>query len=166
MNPDDSFGRRFVDTSRQFIYVVRHQWKDVLRDSSQGVSQVPGADFFGEVSGVDAAIEAILAAGEGDYSDVVLAASGIFLGKVNWVLGRGKSATRWANQMRKRGWDNQQITEALTTEGIPARNAVNPGNPASRHVHPTTGRSVVIDNKTNEILHVGGDGFEYSDWDL
>jgi hypothetical protein len=68
--------------------------------------------------------------------------------------------------MAKRGWNDKQITEALSTNGIPARNAVEPGNPATRHVHPTTGQSVVIDNKTNEIIHVGGKDFDYSDWDL
>lgn len=83
-----------------------------------------------------------------------------------WTLGAGKSATKWANQMAKRGWNEKQIGEALGAKGIPARNAVNPGNPATRHVHPTTGQSVVIDNKTNEIIHVGGKAFDYSDWDL
>ena len=83
-----------------------------------------------------------------------------------WTLGSGKSATKWANQMAKRGWSEKQIGEALSTKGIPARNAVNPGNQATRHVHPETGQSVVIDNKTNEIIHVGGKNFDYSDWDL
>ena len=78
----------------------------------------------------------------------------------------GHSATKWANQMAKRGWSEKQIGEALSTKGIPARNAVNPGNQATRHVHPETGQSVVIDNKTNEIIHVGGKNFDYSDWDL
>jgi RHS repeat-associated protein len=87
-------------------------------------------------------------------------------GVTRWVLGKAKSATTWANQMAKRGWNDKQITEALSTSGIPARNAVNPGNPATRHVHPTTGQSVVIDNKTNEIIHLGGKDFDYSDWDL
>lgn len=68
--------------------------------------------------------------------------------------------------MKKRGWNEKQIGEALDTKGIPARNAVNPGNPATRHIHPETGKSIVIDNKTNEIIHVGGKNFDYSDWDL
>jgi RHS repeat-associated protein len=72
-----------------------------------------------------------------------------------WTLGSGKSATKWANQMSKRGWNERQIGEALNTKGIPARNAVNPNNPATRHIHPETGQSLVIDNKTNEIIHVG-----------
>jgi hypothetical protein len=28
-------------------------------------------------------------------------------------------------------------------------------------VHPRTGRSVVVDDATGEVFHVGGDGFEY-----
>jgi hypothetical protein len=66
-----------------------------------------------------------------------------------WTLGSGKSATKWANQMAKRGWNEKQFGEALRSKGIAARNAVNPGNPATRHVHPETGQSIVIDNKTN-----------------
>ena len=34
-------------------------------------------------------------------------------------------------------------------------------NSATRYVHPETGRSVVIDNVTGEVIHVGGDGFKY-----
>ena len=40
-------------------------------------------------------------------------------------------------------------------------NNVNPGNAATRYVHPDTGRSVIVDNVTGEVLHVGGDGFVY-----
>jgi RHS repeat-associated protein len=83
-----------------------------------------------------------------------------------WTLGSGKSATKWANQMAKRGWNEKQIDEALTTKGIATRNAVNPGNPAMRHVHPETGQSIAIDTKTNEIIHIGGKNFDYSHWDL
>ncbi|WP_143142332.1 hypothetical protein [Nitrosovibrio sp. Nv17] len=85
---------------------------------------------------------------------------------MKWILGSGKSATTWANQMVKRGWNEKQIGEALGMKGIPTRNAVSPGNPAMRHVHPETGQSIVIDSKTNKIIHVGGKNFDYSDWDL
>jgi hypothetical protein len=43
---------------------------------------------------------------------------------------------------------------------IPAVNQVNPANSATRYIHPTTGRSVVLDD-TEEVIHVGGDGFVY-----
>ena len=64
--------------------------------------------------------------------------------------------------MAQRGWTNEQITEALQTgESFSAVNNINLGNSATRYVHPTTGRSVVIDDVTREIIHVGGDGFLY-----
>jgi hypothetical protein len=76
--------------------------------------------------------------------------------------GGHKSSTKWANQMAKRGWTEQQIDEAIASgQQFPAPNNVNPANGATRFVHPTTGRSVVIDNVTKELLHVGGDGFKY-----
>lgn len=79
-----------------------------------------------------------------------------------WRLGKFKSEEKWQNQMIKRGWTPEQIAEALNSkEFYKAENKVNPGNPATRYVHPTTGRSVVIDNVTNEILQIGGDGFEW-----
>jgi hypothetical protein len=46
-------------------------------------------------------------------------------------------------------------------ERFGAKNLVNKGNAATRFVHPETGRSVVIDDVTTEVLHVGGDGFKY-----
>jgi hypothetical protein len=61
-------------------------------------------------------------------------------------------------QMRKRGWTEAQILEALQTQPIPTRGKK---GPATRYVHPRTGRSVVIDDATGEVFHVGGDGFEY-----
>lgn len=61
-------------------------------------------------------------------------------------------------QMAKRGWTEMQIVEALRTPGIPTRGKK---GPAIRYVHPTTGRSVVVDAATGEVFHVGGDGFEY-----
>jgi hypothetical protein len=61
-------------------------------------------------------------------------------------------------QMAARGWTEQQIVEALHTDGIPAHGK---RGPATRYIHPSTGRSVVVDNATGEVFHVGGDGFEY-----
>lgn len=31
------------------------------------------------------------------------------------------------------------------------------------YVHSRAGRSVVVDDATGEVIHVGGDGFEYRD---
>jgi hypothetical protein len=38
---------------------------------------------------------------------------------------------------------------------------VNKGNAATRYVHPETGRSVVVDDETREVIHVGGAAFKY-----
>jgi hypothetical protein len=79
-----------------------------------------------------------------------------------WELGGFKSAAKWESQMAKRGWAPEQITEALQQgERFAAENLVNKGNAATRYVHPGTGRSVVVDDVTKELIHVGGDGFKY-----
>jgi hypothetical protein len=83
-------------------------------------------------------------------------------GQANWRLGSNHSAQQWQNKMQHRGWTPDQITEAIQ-KGLqfPAVNNVNTSNAATRYVHPTTGRSVVVDNVTKEVIHVGGDGFIY-----
>jgi hypothetical protein len=35
------------------------------------------------------------------------------------------------------------------------------GNSATRYIHPVTGQSVVVDNVTGNVVHVGGPGFQY-----
>jgi hypothetical protein len=35
------------------------------------------------------------------------------------------------------------------------------GNPATCYINPTIGQSVVVDNVTKEVIHVGGLGFRY-----
>ena len=88
-----------------------------------------------------------------------------FLTKTNgskWVYGGFKSSTKWANQLAKRGWTEKQIGEAIAKgKQFNAVNNVNKANTATRYVHPITGQSVVIDNITKELLHVGGKGFKY-----
>lgn len=79
-----------------------------------------------------------------------------------WRLGSGKSAEKWARQLERRGWTQGQITDALARgKSFSAPNRLNPANGATRYVHPETGRSVVVDNVTREVIHVGGDGFKY-----
>lgn len=64
--------------------------------------------------------------------------------------------------MSKRGWSTEMITEALKNgRSFDAVNLINKGNTATRYVHPKTGQSVVIDNITREIIHLGGPGFKY-----
>src|SRR5262249_32612195 len=74
-----------------------------------------------------------------------------------WTSGANHSPQQWRNKMLRRGWTPEQITEAIAAgQKVPAVNLVNPGNAATRHVHPTTGRSVVVDDVTREVIHVGG----------
>ena len=81
--------------------------------------------------------------------------------RFSWTFGAGKSQQKWVNQMVRRGWTPSQIEEAiLFGEQYSAINFAN-GNPATRYVHPETGRSVVIDDITYEVIHIGGDNFVY-----
>jgi hypothetical protein len=83
-------------------------------------------------------------------------------GGSSWVYGAFKTEAKWAAQLSKRGWTAEQITEAVTKgKSFDAMNMVNKANSATRYVHPTTGQSVVIDDLTKELLHVGGPGFKY-----
>jgi hypothetical protein len=80
----------------------------------------------------------------------------------NWSLSIGKSAAKWERQMDKRGWTKGHIDEVIKSgRSYPAKNSVNPANEAARFVHPETGQSVVIDNVTQQVIHVGGHGFRY-----
>jgi RHS repeat-associated protein len=79
-----------------------------------------------------------------------------------WKFGAGKSATKWANQLLKRGWTEKEISEAIASgERVPAVNNINPANGATRYISPSSGKSVVVDNVTQEVIHVGGAGFKY-----
>jgi RHS repeat-associated protein len=64
-------------------------------------------------------------------------------------------------QMGARGWSKEAIAEARASgQQIRAVNKAT-GNAATRFIHPGTGQSVVIDNVTGEVIHVGGPGFTY-----
>ena len=83
-------------------------------------------------------------------------------GLPGWKLGAHHSAEQWQRKMRQRGWTADQIDEAIRRgERFPAANRINPAHGATRYVHPTTGRSIVLDDATGEVIHVGGDGFVY-----
>ncbi|NUN04477.1 MAG: hypothetical protein HUU57_01835, partial [Bdellovibrio sp.] len=62
------------------------------------------------------------------------------------------------SQMQQRNWDVEKINQAISTPGIPATGK---NGPATRYVNPGTGQSIVIDNATGEIFHVGGPGYKY-----
>jgi RHS repeat-associated protein len=85
-----------------------------------------------------------------------------FAGRTNWIYGAFKTEAKWMSQLSQRGWTEKQITEAIEAgKKFNAINNINKANSASRFVHPTTGQSVVIDDVTRELLHVGGPGFMY-----
>lgn len=83
-------------------------------------------------------------------------------GEPCWTFGQYKDLDKWFRQMQQRGWTPNQITEAIKSgEQFPAQNLINPLNSATRYIHPETGRSVVVDDVTKEIIHIGGDKFLY-----
>jgi hypothetical protein len=71
---------------------------------------------------------------------------------------RFSNESKLRQQMRQRGWTEQQLREALATSPLPA---IGKRSPALRYIHPVTGKSVVVDAVTGEIFHVGGEGFRY-----
>jgi len=63
--------------------------------------------------------------------------------------------------MQNRRWSKEEITEAFEHgQAFPQVNLRN-GNPANRYVNPTTGKSVIIDNVTGEVIQVGDVNFSY-----
>lgn len=92
----------------------------------------------------------------GSYA--VEAATLIPIFKLGKVVKFGPKIT---GQLATRGWNQRQITEAIEQgRAVRAVNRRN-GNPATRYVHPQTGQSVVVDDITGEVIHVGGPGFRY-----
>lgn len=73
----------------------------------------------------------------------------------------GTVGPRIAGQMGPRGWTSDAIKQTIR-DGKQVR-AINKatGNPATRYIHPETGQSVVVDDVTGEVIHVGGPGFKY-----
>jgi RHS repeat-associated protein len=127
-----------------------------------GAASLPlGVGGAAEGAGVGAQIGFTVGTGVGFFT-CKTGGSGSGGGGRKWKWGNHKTSQKAANQMAKRGWTDAQIDEAVRNGAqYPAPNNINPANGATRYVNPTTGRSVVIDNLTQEVLHVGGDGFQY-----
>lgn len=80
---------------------------------------------------------------------------------IEWGLGQFKSPKRWANQMESRGWTAEEITHTIKTgKKFPAPNNVNQGNTATRYENSETGKYLVMDDVTNEILQLGSKDFD------
>ena len=63
--------------------------------------------------------------------------------------------------MKQRWWTQEQIDDAVKKgEQVPATN-FQTGGPATRYINPSSGQSVIIDNNSGGIIHVGGPGFKY-----
>ena len=64
--------------------------------------------------------------------------------------------------MIKRGWLSSEILEAYTQgDFFEAVDLTGSNTAATRFVHPESGKSVVINNATGKIIHVGGKDFQY-----
>ncbi len=72
-----------------------------------------------------------------------------------------KPPDKLARQMALRGWTVDQINEAIANGQRHSVVNRETDGPATRYVHPETGRSVVIDDASGDVIHVGGDGFIY-----
>jgi hypothetical protein len=78
----------------------------------------------------------------------------------DWRLGDFKPDQKWQNQMQEREWTLEDIDNVIrngTQE--PAPNDVHTGNPAVRYTDPTTGKYVVKDEATGEVLQISRIGF-------
>ena len=77
-----------------------------------------------------------------------------------WKPGHNHSDQQWDNRYKKGGWTDQQISETLNTgQPTPAPNLVNPGNPATTYLNPATGKWIVYDEATGEVLQVSAPGY-------
>lgn len=66
------------------------------------------------------------------------------------------------DHMKKRGWVLEQIQEAIITgRQLPANNHIHKDNGAIRYIHPQTGKSIIIDMVTRELIHIGKKDFLY-----
>lgn len=70
----------------------------------------------------------------------------------------------WANYMSNRGWSFGDIQKTLLNgkwSPHSGNNYLNPGNSMSKVTNINTGRSLIIDNVTKDIIHLGKPGFVY-----
>lgn len=89
--------------------------------------------------------------------------------KIIKITSRGKYSLNsewkdWPKYMTEKGWTREDISRTLI-QGKWLKhykeNYLNPGNPVSIVTDEKTGRSLIIDNRTREILQLGKDGYKY-----
>jgi hypothetical protein len=71
---------------------------------------------------------------------------------------RFNNAAKLLKQMRKRGWSEEMIREALQT--VPEMWQGKLG-PAWRYTHAESGQKLLVDAATLEIFHLGGRRYKY-----
>ncbi len=71
---------------------------------------------------------------------------------------RFSNEAKLRKQMRKRGWTEQMLREALATQPTTAKGKL---GPALRYKHPSTGKTLMVDAATGAIFHVGGERYRY-----
>ena len=126
---------------------VKYDWSG----NATGVAPSMGEPF---IPGVSGGMKLIKAAAKG--SSQFMKYQGNFVLKSNWK--------NWGNYMSKRGWAFDDIQQTLLKgKWTPhsGTNYLNPGNPMSIVTNPSTGKSLIIDNVTKEVIQLGGKGFKY-----
>lgn len=66
--------------------------------------------------------------------------------------------------MTTRGWTKQEILDTVREGDAYAVTNKATGGPATEYVSRSTGKFVVIDNQSGQVLQVGGQGFSPNHW--
>jgi hypothetical protein len=66
--------------------------------------------------------------------------------------------------MTSRGWTKQEILDTVREGDAYAVTNKATGGPATEYVSRSTGKFVVIDNKSGQVLQVSGQGFSPNHW--
>ena len=105
---------------------------------------------------LDVGIEAW--AGRGAIQELGLKAAGTAEGKALPALTR--LSPKIQRQMLSRGWTRQEIIDAFERgKAFPAVDRTAGSTAATRYVNPTTGKFVVVNDATGNVIQVGGAGF-------
>jgi hypothetical protein len=120
----------------------------------EGLSRDPDVQLASEVASRTGRLRDVL-------ETLVTVTSGKSLTDVAIALTPLKFSPKIIRQMARRGWTKEAIHEARQAGTHVRAVSKATGNTATRYVHPTTGKSVVVDDVTGDVIHVGGEGFKY-----